>query len=83
MDENNSTNQKTILQRRSTGWSNFLEETINKIQEVAEFDLKITKPQIERLILHHLGIRIIQKDIINGFRGITKIKEEVKKWING
>lgn len=75
-------NEKTVLMRRSLEWDGFLQELIDEIEENG-FILKITKPQIERLILHHKSIMDIKNDIIKGFKGIESIRPEINMWMKG
>lgn len=73
---------KTILTRRAIEWDDFLEKIIEKIEEDG-YEKKLWKPQVERLILRHIKARQIAKDIIKGFQGVEKVREDVEVWIKG
>lgn len=60
----------------------FLIEILNKIEEEGYSEI-LYKTQIERLILHHSLINQIKEDIIRGFRGVGKVNEQTRRWMNG
>jgi hypothetical protein len=74
---------KTIMTRRSLEFDNFLDETIRIIKENG-FPAKLQKVHIERLLTKHKASReIIQKAIIDGFRGVTKLSPQASMWMTG
>ena len=65
----------TIATRRSIEWENFLVSIIQKREENGELP-KLKKTQLERLILKHLLIPKLKKDII-----LLEITQRERKWI--
>ncbi len=63
---------KTILTRRAKEWDNFLQSIIDKREENGN-GIKLKKPELERIILHHLGNPKLKEDMINII--ITKREE--------
>ena len=73
---------KTVLTRRAVQWDDFLQEIIEKVEEIG-YKNKLYKPELERLILRHSAIQIVKQDIILGFNGVNKINKEVEAWMKG
>ncbi len=73
---------KTIWARRTVEWDNFLDSVIEKIMENG-YDKKLFKTYIERLILKHANIKIIEQEIIGGFQGVKEPRQEVEEWMKG
>lgn len=73
---------KTILSRRTLEWDIFLKKIIEKIKENG-YDKNLWETEIERLVLKHKLIKIIEKDIIDGFQGVKKVRLEVEQWMRG
>lgn len=55
---------KTISVRRSIEWENFLSSIIEERAKNGE-TIKLKKPELERIILHHFQIPKLKKDMIN------------------
>lgn len=69
-------NLKSILTRRAIEWEKFLESIIQAREENGEIRLK--KPELERIILHHLLITTLREDMIQ-----LQINDREKKWMEG
>lgn len=82
MVNKNGKNGKSVLTRRAEQWDKFLDEIISKIEENG-FPKRLSKPQVERLILHHKDIHKIKEELVLAFQGLQKVKPEVKKWMHG
>ena len=65
---------KAILTRRAKEWDNFLDSIIEERNGNGEIRLK--KPELERLILHNFGIKKVREDMVN-----LKITEREEAWM--
>lgn len=66
---------KTVSARRSIEWEKFLCSILQEREENGELP-KLKKPELERLILKHLLIPKLKKDII-----FLEITEREMRWI--
>lgn len=64
---------KTVQVRRAKEWDDFLQSIIDAREENGN-GVKLKKPELERIIVHHLGNPKLKEDMIN--ISITK-REEV------
>lgn len=54
---------KTVLTRRAKEWDNFLNSILEERRENGE-EVKLKKPELERLILHNFLITRLKEDMI-------------------
>lgn len=70
-------NAKNILTRRAIEWDRFLDSIIESREE-KNMEVKLKKPELERLILHNFLITKLKEDLIN-----LEITEREKQWMLG
>lgn len=79
-------NIKTQLQRVPSEWTKLLQELIQIVEDNG-YERKIYHPQVIRLLIHYkpsrMYLNLAFQEIIKGFQGVKKARQEVKQWMEG